>query len=101
MRLTDQLRSEVEPSRLQQLRRLLIDEVDRLGVSFEWLAKFEQEIAKADERIEFQRAHVATLERAGSDTTAARSLLENLMQIQASYKQYRQRILDAIGRNEL
>ena len=100
-RFTDQLRSESDPFRRQRLQTLLIEEEDRLASNYEQLAKFEDEIAKSEERINFQRARVAAMESAERDTTAARSVLENLVQIQAIYKQHRQRIVETIGRSAL
>jgi hypothetical protein len=49
----------------------------------------------------FQQAQLATLERSGRDSTVASSVLQNLMQIQTVYKQYRLAILTALDRNEL
>ena len=100
-RFTDELRSEPDPFRRQRLQTLLIEEEDRLASNYEQLAKFEAEIAKSEERINFQRARVAAMESAERDTTAARSVLENLVQIQAIYKQHRQRIVETIGRSAL
>lgn len=100
-RFTDQLQSEPDPFRRQRLQKLLIEEEDRLAVNYEQLAKFEQEIARSEERIRFQRTRVAVMEDAQRDTTVARSILENLIQIQAIYKQHRQRIAAAIERNKL
>lgn len=100
-RFTDELRSESDPFRRQRLQTLLIEEEDRLGFNYEQLARFEAEIAKSAERISFQRARVAAMESAERDTTAARSVLENLIQIQAIYRQHRQRIVATIERNPL
>ena len=100
-RFTDQLRSESDPFRRQRLQTLLIEEEDRLAFNYQQLAKFEDEIAKSEERINFQRARVAAMEGAKHDTAAARSVLENLIQIQAIYKQHRQRIVATIERNAL
>ena len=100
-RFTDQLRSEPDPFRRERLQKLLIEEEDRLALNCEQLAKFEQEIAKSEERIKFQRARVAAMEEAERDSAVARSVLENLIQIQAIYKQHRQRIVQAIERNTL
>jgi hypothetical protein len=102
IRFTDQLQSEMDASRRQQLQRLLIEEEeDRLGFSYEQLENVEQEIAKAGERIEFQRARVETILGRGRDATIAKSLLENLIQIQTIYKQYRRMILAALDRSGL
>jgi hypothetical protein len=101
LRFRDLLRSEIGLTRRADLQKLLIEEEDRLGFSFEQLENIEQEIAKGDERIQWQRILVATMEREGRDATIAKALLENLTQIQTMYQRYRQTILAAIDRNRV
>lgn len=65
IRYRDLLNSEIDPTRLAQLRKLLIEEEDKLGAAAERLEAIEREIAKGEERIEWQRALVASMEREG------------------------------------
>ena len=78
------------------MQKLLIAEEDKLGSRYERLEDIDQEIAKADQRIELQRRLVASLEREGGDGIKARALLERLIQLQATYKQYRDTVQAAI-----
>ena len=100
-RFCDQLTSELDGKRRAALQKLLIEEEDRLGGSLEQLDEIERAIAKGEERIQQQRTLVEVMERNGRNTTVAKSLLENLTQIQAIFAQYRRTILDAIERNRL
>jgi hypothetical protein len=100
-RFYDQLTSELDGKRRADLQRLLIEEEDRLGVSSEHLDEIERAIAKGEKRIQQQRTLVEVMGRNHRDATVAKSVLENLTQIQATFAQYRRTILDAIERNRL
>jgi hypothetical protein len=100
-RFRELLSSESDTSRAADLVKLLIEEEDKLGASSERLEDIDQEIAKGDKRIAWQRTLVAAMERDGRDAAVAKALLENLTQIQAMYQQYRQALLAAIDRNRL
>jgi len=82
LRFRDLLRSEIDPTRLSDLQRVLVDEENRLGSNYERLEDIDREIAKADQRIELQRTLVANIEREGRDATAAKALLEPLSEAQ-------------------
>jgi hypothetical protein len=101
IRFRDLLNSEGDPGRLAELQKLLIEEEDKLGASSERLEDIEREIVKGDKRIAWQRALVAAGEDEGRDVTLAKAVLENLTQIQAMYRQYRQTLLAAIERNRV
>jgi hypothetical protein len=85
LRFRELLKLESDPARLGDLQKLLIDEEDRLGSSYERLEDIDREIAKADQRIELQRMLVANMRREGRDATVAQALLERLTSIQAMY----------------
>ena len=94
--------SENTPGVRSQLQKLLIEEEDKLGASYELLADLERHIDDGNRLIERQRVIVATMQRDGkAGQDAANSLLDALTDSQDLHTHYRKLVLIEIERNRL
>jgi hypothetical protein len=98
-RFADRLRFERDPAIRASLQRLLLEEEDRLGHGVERLCKVQHHISEGSRRIAMQNALIAKLTTDRKDVKLAESMLNNLVEIQRIFKQYRQVVLDAVDRN--
>lgn len=101
--LSDELyfRSDGDAIRRATLLRLLIEEEDKLGSSLERLDLANERIATGHTLIAKQRARLSELGHDGDAARAASDLLETLLQTQARFESYRQRILKTLHHNML
>ena len=98
--LRGRLGSVAEPHLRASLQRLLIEEEDKLGASYELLADIERHIEDGSRRIERQRVLVATMRRDGhAGHGAACGLLDALIESQDLHTHYRKRVLIQIERS--
>jgi hypothetical protein len=97
-RFLDKLRVERNPALRASLRRLLLEEEDKLG-SKERLGRVQHHIAEGRRRITRQKALIERLEAKGHDVKVAQGTLHNLIEIQEIFEQYRRTILNAVDRN--
>jgi hypothetical protein len=98
----ERLWTEGDPKVRARLRELLLAEENKLAASLELLADVDRHISDGHNRIEKQRAIIATLELNGSAGLAqARLLLATLMESQALHEDYRQRVMIKIDQNRL
>jgi hypothetical protein len=100
-RFLDQLRFEHDPATRASLRRLLLEEEDKLGRSIERLRKVQRYVAEGSRRIALQKALIARLKADGNDVTLAETTFKNLIDIQKILEQYRQVLLNSIDENRL
>jgi hypothetical protein len=98
-RFLDKLRFEHDPATRASLRRLLLEEEDKLGRSIERLRKVERHVAEGSGRIALQKALIATLRADGKDVTLAETTLRNLIDIQQTFEQYRQLLRNSMDEN--
>jgi hypothetical protein len=91
-RFRDQLRFETDPTKRSILRKLLVEEEDKLAADFALLEDVAREIANCQQRIDRQRALVEALERCGRDVTTAEALLSAIMESLILHQDYRQRV---------
>src|SRR3569832_2024246 len=92
--------SENAPGVRSQLQRLLIEEEDKLGASYELLADIERHIDDGNRLIERQRVIVQAMQRDGkAGQDAANSLLDALTDSQGLHTHYRKLVLIEIERN--
>jgi hypothetical protein len=98
-RFLDKLRVERNPALRASLRRLLLEEEDKLGSNLERLGRVQHHIAEGRRRITRQKALIERLEAKGHDVKVAEGTLHNLIEIQEIFEQYRRTILDAVDRN--
>src|SRR6266700_556355 len=87
---------EVEPNLQAALRRLLIEEEDKLARDLAQLSEVESEIEGWNERIAKQRSIVSRLDQSGRDTTIAHQLLESLVLTMALLDKHRLRLVAAL-----
>jgi hypothetical protein len=99
-RFLDRLHFERDPAVLASLRRLLLEEEDKLGFNLERLGRVQRYIAESRDRITRQKALIERLVAKGDDVRFAEGTLRNLVEIQRIYEQYRQVIVDAMHRNQ-
>jgi hypothetical protein len=79
----DQLNLETDPKTRAALRRILVEEEDKLGANLQLLADVDHEIKKGEVLISKQTVLVTTLERDGHDGIAqAKVLLDALIDSQ-------------------
>lgn len=98
-RFVDQLRSQDDPAKRTVLRRLLLEEVHKIGFNFEQLSLVDRQISEAKERVRAQKSIVERLRIKGLDTARAESLLGNLVGIQEMFEERRLLVLDFINEN--
>ena len=77
---------------------MLLEEEDKFGRRAERLSDVQRHLAEGSRRIAMQKALIAKLTDR-QDVRLAESMLNNLVEIQRIFEQYRQVVLDAIDRN--
>ena len=87
-----QLKWESDPTRRERLKRLLIEEVDRLGASEERLGMIERQIERGEQIVARQAHLVGELKSKGDDASMAESCLRTLEAIQDLFLNLRVRI---------
>ena len=98
-RFLEKLRFEPDPAVRGSLRRLLLEEENKLGLILERLGKVQHDIAENRGRITRQKVLIDRLGANGHDVMPAESLLRNLIEINEILERYRRTILGAISRN--
>jgi hypothetical protein len=99
-RSRDQLRFETDPTKRSILRKLLVEDEDKLAADFALLEDIAREIANCRQRIDRQRALVETLERCGRDATTAKDLLGAITESFILHQHYRQRIATRLDQTQ-
>jgi hypothetical protein len=94
----DQLRWEAAPDRREVLKRLLIQEEDRLGATQERLRMVERKLEEGAELIARQRRLIAQAKGRGADARAAERALETCEMIQDLFEKFRAVLRDGIER---
>jgi hypothetical protein len=98
----DRLSREENPEARALFQKLLLEEEDKLGADLEALENVQQHIADSSQRIERQRALIATMERDGhKGLDHAKVLLNSLLESQFLFQYHYQRILIKINQNQL
>ena len=96
-RFRDLLNGELEFAQRARLRKMLVEEEDKLGASLAQLDDVESEISRGDLLIARQSARVAPLERGEQiGIEQARTLLNCLKDSQSLHQWYRQKVLAQI-----
>jgi len=96
-KFVNQLQLQHDPAIRRVLQSLLLEEVRKLGFSFEQLSMVDRQISEARERIRAQTDIIERLRVKGHDTSWAERLLGNLVGIQEIFEQQRQFIADSIN----
>jgi hypothetical protein len=91
----DQLRWETAPHRREVLKRLLIQEEDRLGATDERLRMVERKLEEGAELIARQRRLIARLQSSGGDARTAERALDTYEMIQDLFENFRAVLHDA------
>ena len=99
-RFVEKLRLEHDPVMRASLQRLLLKELENFGFNCEQLGNVQRQIAEGRRRIEIQQAVVERLTTNVQDVELAENTLNNLVEIQRVFEQYRQLIVDAMERNQ-
>ena len=86
-RFADQLYHERDRQRQHWLRRLLVEEEDKLAQRWGQLELAEQYIAESSVRIDRQKALIARIAAAGQDVTDAATLLESFVAVRNTFEQ--------------
>jgi len=98
----DRLWPEVDQEARSLLRKLLVEEEDKLGADLELLADIKRHIADGNQRIERQRALVTVLERDGQKGLAhAKTLLDGMLESQVLLHDYHRRIVIQVSQSRL
>jgi hypothetical protein len=101
-RFRDLLNGELDFVQRARLRKMLVDEEDKLGASLALLDDVESEISRGDLLIARQSARVATMERGEQiGVEQARILLDCLKDSRNLHEWYRQKVLAQIGTNKV
>ncbi len=95
------LETETDSQKRAQLHRVLVEEENKLGDTYERLVDIEREIAKGQVRIKSQQAVVEHYNGNGHDPSVATALLEAFIATQAMYVQFRDRLLSGLKHHEL
>jgi hypothetical protein len=98
-RYLDQLQCETDSAKRGQLRRLLVEEIDRFGAHSDRLNETDRLAARCMARLDEQRTRVARLRADGHDAESSESLLANLSQTLEVIEGHRQTILDQLDRS--
>src|SRR5712691_8047361 len=98
VRFRNKLLREADPNVQAALRRLLIEEEDKLARDLAQLSQVESEIESWNDRIAKQRSIVSRLEQSERDTRIAGQLLESLVMTLALLERHRRRIMAALDR---
>ena len=94
-------RSNGDAIRRATLLRLLVEEEDKLGCGLERLELANERMATGHKLITKQQTRLSELAHDGDGAKAANELLETLLQTQAQFERYRQRILKNLHHNIL
>jgi hypothetical protein len=97
----DRLERETDPWTRSRLRKLLIEEEDKLGHNSKALDTIETHITTGRMRVERQRSLVASMERDGYDTTRARAVLSVLNDTLLIFEDHRKSILIALKQSRI
>jgi hypothetical protein len=98
----DRLWLEVDSDARARLRKLLINEEDKLGADLALLADIDRHISEGNHRIDRQRSLITAMERHGDNRLAqARTLLDCMLETQLLHQAYRRRILIEVEQNKL
>jgi hypothetical protein len=100
-RFVDKLRLQRDPATRTVLKRLLLEEVRKLGFSLEQLSKIDRQLTESRARVRAQKNLIERLRTNGRDTEPAEILLSNLVGIQEIFERHRQIIVDSLNRNRL
>ena len=92
----DKLLSEADPAQRATLTRLLVEEEDRLAHRTQELELATQRLASCRRLIAQQQRLIARLALDGKDTSRANQLLTLMLEVEALFDAYRQKILDAL-----
>jgi hypothetical protein len=92
VRYRAQLNDEIDPAKRFVLKRLLVEEEDRLGATFELLAEVRQAIADCKCRIAELRCLTENIEIDGRAAAVARVRLEALKDARTLHETYRQKL---------
>jgi hypothetical protein len=99
-RFVDRLRFEHDPTVRRSLRRLLLEEEDKLGLSLERLGKVQHHIGEGRARIARQKILIERLVANGHDARFAENLLRNFIEVNEILERHYRTILDAIRRSQ-
>jgi hypothetical protein len=88
----DRLKTETDPTTHSLLRRLLLQEEDKLGHDSEALREIENHIARAKQHVHRQQVLFASMQRNGRDTTQVLALLDGYSEILLAYENQREKI---------
>jgi hypothetical protein len=97
----DRLEMETDPTARSLLRRLLVQEEDKLGHNSEALGEIENHIARAKDHVNRQQALVASSERDGHNATQVLVLLNAYSEILLAYEKQREKILIKVQQSRL
>lgn len=97
----DRLEVETDPTSRLLLRKLLLQEEDKLGHDSEALREIENHIARVKEHVSRQQAAITSTERAGQDATHALVLLSNYSEVLLAYESQREKILIRLEQSRL
>ena len=100
-RFVDRLQLEPDPATRATLKSQLVEEENKLGRSAERLGNLQRYIDEGSRRIALQKALIENLIATGHDLSVAKRTLNNLVEIQRIFEQYREAIVDAIDRNQV
>jgi hypothetical protein len=87
-----QLNDEIDPAKRIVLQRLLVEEEDKLGATFELLAEVRQAIADCNCRIAELRSLAENIEIDGPTAAVARARLEALKDARTLHETYCQKL---------
>jgi hypothetical protein len=93
---TEQLATEVDPTRRMRLLNLLIVELNKLGSGLEQLDLIDARVASGHDLIARQRALMTQLAHGGNDTQIAGNILASLEHAQSLVEAYRRQIVDML-----
>ena len=89
----DRLETETDADVRAFLRRLLVQEEDKLGHDTEALAEIEKHIGRAKEHVNRQQTLLATRQRDGHDTSKVLALLNAFSETLLAFENQRKKIL--------
>ncbi len=92
----DKLLSELDPAQRATLTKLLIEGEDRLVHRTEELELATQRLASCRKLIAQQQRLIARLALDGHETSRANRLLDVMLEVEALFEAYQQKILDAL-----
>ncbi len=101
MRYLDLLESETDSAKRGQLRKLLLEEVDRFGDHSDQLYETDRLVARCTARLQEQKSLLAHAREDGRDAGASEDVLANMSQTLALIVGHRRTILDRLDRTGL